>query len=122
MTFTISDGVGSASFFAYMNYFANQPSDLDDMSWTAAAVNPPGYLDAAHGSSFTTNLTLSDNMLITVTLPYETDWNMAQEVKYTLTGGPGITPLSVAAPEPASLALLGFGLLGTAALARRRRA
>ena len=43
-------------------------------------------------------------------VPYETDWDMAQA--FTVT---------VEAPEPCSIALLGFGLLGYLAVAKRKR-
>ena len=59
-------------------------------------------------------------MQATVTLPYETDWNMEQEITYVFTGGSEIDP-TCPRPEPASLALLGVGLLlGTVGFAQRR--
>jgi hypothetical protein len=41
---------------------------------------------------------------ITVSLPNETDWNMAQQISFDFTGDP--------VPEPMSIALFGTGLVG----------
>jgi hypothetical protein len=117
--FTISDGsgstAGSVTFTAYVEYYANAHTDQDDMVWTASAVASPSSTFISSAASLVLNETLSNGSKITVTLPYEDDWNMAQSISYDVTLGP-TDPV----PEPASLALLGVGLLGTVAFARRR--
>ena len=45
-----------------------------------------------------------------------TDWNISPSFKFAVVDAPALVP------EPASIALLGFALLGTVAFARRRRA
>ena len=85
------------------------------MVWTANAVTPSSsFIGSA--TSLVLNETLSDGAVVKITLPYETDWNMAQAITMTVLSGPDPVP------EPASFALLGFGLLGTLVAARRRRA
>lgn len=114
ISFTISDGgTGTKTFTVWMDYYANFGTDIDSMSWSSSPVTP-GYTTSG---SFSASETLSDNEVLTFTVPYETDWDMAQAFQFDVTALP-----TADAPEPMSIALLGFGLLGTAVFARRRRA
>jgi hypothetical protein len=54
-------------------------------------------------------------MMVQVTLPYETDWNMGQQITFDFTGN------AVPAPEPASIVLFSTALLGLGAIRRRNR-
>jgi hypothetical protein len=111
--FTLSDGIGSVTFTDYINYYANFGTDKDDLAWTTSPASSPGYLSSA--PSLVQTETLSDGVMVQVTLPYETDWNMAQQITFDFTGD------AVPAPEPASIVLFSTALLGLGAIRRRNR-
>jgi hypothetical protein len=112
ITLTLSDGTGgTVTFTVYMNYYANSSTDFDDMAWTTSPASSPGKLTSA--PSLVLTETLSDGQQIQITLPYETDWNMAQEITFDYVGDP--------VPEPTSLGLLAGGLFAWGFARRRRR-
>jgi hypothetical protein len=111
ITFTLSDGIGSVMFTDYINYYANYGTDKDDLAWTTSPASSPGYLSSA--ASLVQIETLSDGVKVQVTLPYETDWNMAQQITFDYIGD--------SVPEPASIVLLSTALLGLGAIRRRNR-
>jgi hypothetical protein len=113
ITFTLSDGIGSIVFTDYINYYANYGTDTDDLAWTTSPASSPGYLSSA--ASFVQTETLSDGVMVQVQLPYETDWNMGQQITFDYTGN------SVPVPEPASVVLFSTALLGLGAIRRRNR-
>ena len=113
ITFTLSDGIGSVTFTDYINYYANFGTDTDDLAWTTSPASSPGHLSSA--PSLVQTETLSDGVMVQVTLPYETDWNMAQQITFDFTGN------AVPAPEPASIVLFTTALLGLGAIRRRNR-
>jgi hypothetical protein len=113
ITFTLSDGIGSVTFTDYINYYANFGTDKDDLAWTTSPASAPGYLSSA--PSLVQTETLSDGVMVQVTLPYETDWNMAQQITFDFTGD------AVPTPEPASIVLFSTALLGLGAIRRRNR-
>jgi hypothetical protein len=113
ITFALSDGIGSVMFTDYINYYANYRTDTDDLAWTTSPASSPGYLPWA--ASLVQTETLSDGVMVQVTLPYETDWNMGQQITFDYTGN------SVHVPEPASVVLFSTALLGLGAIRRRNR-
>jgi hypothetical protein len=58
--------------------------------------------------------TLSDGVMVQITLPYESDWNMGQQITFDYTGNSRV-------PEPASIVLFSTALLGLGAIRRRNR-
>lgn len=112
ITFTLSDGIGSVMFTDYINYYANFGTDTDDLAWSTSPASSPGYLSSG---SLVQSETLSDGVMVQVQLPYETDWNMGQQITFDYTGN------NVPVPEPATMTLLASGLVGLG-LVRRRRA
>jgi hypothetical protein len=113
ITFTLSDGIGSVTFTDYINYYANFGTDKDDLAWTTSPASAPGYLSSA--ASLVRTETLSDGVMVQITLPYESDWNMGQQITFDFTGD------GVPAPEPASIVLFSTALLGLGAIRRRNR-
>ncbi len=111
ITFTLSDGIGSVSFTDYINYYANYGTDKDDLAWTTSPASSPGYLSSA--ASLVQTETLSDGVMVQITLPYETDWNMAQQITFDYIGD--------SVPEPASMLVLSTALLGLGAIRWRNR-
>lgn len=91
--FTLSDSngatTGSATFTAYMEYFANAGNDQDDIDWSASASTLPSSTyapDTAGSISF--DETLSNGSVIDITLHNQVDWNMAQTVSYDVVSVP----------------------------------
>lgn len=130
ITFTLGDGTGTATFTLYINYFAKASTDADDMQWTTTPVTPgqgpcgspsPGAWTSACTAAqllslqLVQTITLSDGKQIQVTLPYETDWNMAQQITFDYIG------TSRQLPEPPSIPLLGVGAAVLVWATRRRR-
>ena len=114
INFTLNDGgTGVGTFTAVMDYYAKFSTQSDSMAWNGNTSTTPGFTSTG---AFSQTVTLSDGEQVTVSMPHETDWNMAQAITFNVTAGPDPVP------EPASLALLGVGLRGTVAFARRRRA
>ena len=111
-TFTLSDGIGSVTFTDYINYYANFGTDKDDLAWTTSPASAPGYLSSA--ASLVQTETLSDGVMVQITLPYESDWNMGQQITFDYTGNSRV-------PEPASIVLFSTALLGLGAIRRRNR-
>jgi hypothetical protein len=111
ITFTLSDGIGSVTFTDYINYYANYGTDTDDLAWTTSPASSPGYLSSA--ASLVQTETLSDGVMVQLTLPYETDWNMGQQITFDYTGS--------SVPEPGSIVLFSTALLGLGAIRRRSR-
>jgi hypothetical protein len=109
----MSDGIGSVVFTDYINYYANYGTDTDDLAWTTSPASSPGYLSSA--ASLVQTETLSDGVMVQVQLPYETDWNMGQQITFDYTGD------SAPVPEPASVVLFSTALLGLGAIRRRNR-
>jgi hypothetical protein len=72
----------------------------DCVTWTAA------------GDPIVANFT--DGAVLDIMLLNAQDWNITSGIKFSLIDGPSV-------PEPASLGLLGLGVLGTIAFARRLR-
>jgi hypothetical protein len=117
ITFTLSDGTGgTVTFTDWINYFADAPSDTDSMAWSTSAVSPAYTSGTNNGApSLVQTETLSDGTQIQITLPYETDWDMAQKITFDYTGGGGGgggggDPPTV--PEPSPLAVIGTALVG----------
>jgi hypothetical protein len=131
INFTLSDGNGgSATFTDWINFFADAtPSNCgpahndacDSMAWSTTAASSPGFVSGTNDGapSLVQTITLSDGIQIGLTLPYETDWNMAQNITLTyLSGGGGGGQTTV--PEPSPLVMIGMGLAGLALLRRRK--
>jgi hypothetical protein len=119
INFTLSDdgGVHNTAFTDYIDYYANAPSDFDDMQWGTTAFTTPEGVTAGNSSSLVQSITLFDGVVAQITLPWETDWNMAQYVTFDYTG---VTQHQTV-PEPASLVLFASGLLGLPVVRRRLR-
>ena len=114
MTLTDNNG-GTRTFTVFGDYFANAGTDIDSIAWSNT--DPGASLGFLTSGSLTDIETLSDNEVVNVTFAYGNDWDMAIGITFDET----VAPHLVATPEPYSIALLGFGLLGTLAFRRRQR-
>jgi hypothetical protein len=116
VTFTLSDGGPNVSFTAYANYFADASTDFDDLAWTDTAPPSPSKLTSA--PSLVHSVTFADQQTVQVTLPYETDWNMGQQITYTWVASGGGNQ---SVPEPGSVIMLTTALAGLSVVYHRRR-
>jgi len=95
ISLTLTVGTLSETLTDDVTYYANYGTDLDSLTWAT------NTLDFVFG-----------NNDIAVSLPNETDWNMAQNVAFAYTD---------TVPEPATLSLLGFGMAGMGLTRRRKK-
>lgn len=95
-----------------VNYLANAGTDFDSLIWQA------GTNGTCNGSTVTSECTYSFGIAgqnFAIEMDNETDWDMAEFDAATILQAPSRVP------EPASIAMLGAGLLGLGMLWRRRR-
>lgn len=90
----------------------SSPGNTDCFIWNGSTPTNNGV-----SGVFSDNVTFSDGTALTVNFINNEDWAIAAELSMVETAGP-----HTSVPEPASIALLGLGLLGTVATVRRRRA
>jgi hypothetical protein len=87
-------------------YIANYNNDTDSVTWAGSGSNSyaPLVVDFANGS------------VLDIDLNNASDWTIHPSISFDLVSGPNNT-----VPEPASIALLGSGLLGLGFVTYRRR-
>lgn len=102
VTFTFSEpGAATSSQMANGTFQADYQTQFDTVTWQTP--NPLTFKFA-------------DGATLLVTLVNGQDWDIKSQISFDMTTAPDPVP------EPASLGLLGLGMLGTLAVARRRRA
>jgi hypothetical protein len=105
-TFSFSEPTGATgSTTATGTYTANYNNNTDSVVWNT-------------GNPITVNFTNGD--VLTVTLINASDWNITSKITFNMTQTTTTGGGSTAAPEPASLALLGSAVFGIGAIRRRR--
>lgn len=121
LTMTLTDGgTGTGTAVFYMDYNANFFTNSDDMAWFANPAASPGQFfgnslcTGTNNGCLTQTVNLSDGAVVNVTLPFETDWDMAQSFSIDVLDAPTATP------EPASMLLLGGGIVGLGLVRRHR--